>query len=149
MSLEDACESASTRLSHEKSLNKWMIEHITARRATPTDEHQVQALEGDFTHLPLLPSTGTLSLLFWSYFQSACTLWKEVMTDVHSPYESLMRKLDHVIHVTTVIYEQSPQDVQSSIISKFSVSSDNLFTSEKVAIMTCEGTLMTRILLVL
>ena len=61
------------------------------------------------------------------------------MVDISPVNESLMKKLDHALQVTAVIYEQSPQDVQNGIIRNFSLSSDILVMCTRVGVMTCEG----------
>lgn len=116
-----------------------MIEQITASSITLKDGHQIRSLPKCYAHLPLLPSTGTLSCLFWSYFQFTCILWKQVLTDMHTPNELLVRKLDHAIQVATVIYDQSPQDIQNCIIRKFSLSSDILLLCGRLAIAAIQG----------
>ena len=136
---EDTLETAN-RISHEESFTKWMVEHTTACTITCKHKHQSQlpTLNTHSTYLPLLPLSCTLGYLFWIYFQSTCTLWKEVLINGQIVNESLDKKVAHALQVTTMIYEQSPQDVQNDIIRNFSLSSDILVMC-RVGVTTCEG----------
>ena len=117
-----------------------MFEHTTTSTMTK-DMHRLQlpTLDKHSTYLPLIPLSSTLDFLFWIYFQLTCTLWKQVVIDTSPVNESLMKKLDHALQVTTVIYEQSPQDVQNDIVRNFRLSSDILGMFIRIGIIKCEG----------
>ena len=136
---QDELEPLKKKLSDQDLCTAWMIEQITASNIALENEHQIQSLKTCSTHLPLLPSTGTLKCLFWNYFQLTCILWNEILTDKHTRNDSLVRKLGHAVRVATVVFEQSPLDTQSYIIKNFSLSSDILILCGRLAIAAIEG----------
>ena len=137
---EDTLEAANTRIFHEETFTRWMVEHTTASTITHKDMHQLQlsTLDKRCTYFPLLPLSCTLDYLFWIYFQFTCTLWKKVLINGQTVNESFINKVAHALQVTTMIYEQSPQDLQNDIIRNFSLSADILVMC-RVGVTTCEG----------
>lgn len=132
---EHTLEAANSRIYHEESFTRWIV------AITHQDGHQVRlpTLDKHSTYFPLLPLSCTLDYLFWIYFQFTSALWKQVVIDCNTVNESLIKKLDHALQVTTVIYEQSPEDVQNGIIRNFSLSSDIFVMCRRVGDITCEG----------
>ena len=133
-----------TKISDEESCTIWMVQHITASNIMMLqNEHLIQSLYGSSsTHLHL-PATGTLKALFWNHFQLTCILWNQILTDKHVPKDSLIKKLSHATRVATSIFEQSPQDIQSSIIENILSSSNILILCVRVAIAAIQGIIMT------
>ena len=115
-----------------------MIQQVTASNNALESECQIPSVD---TCSRYLPSTGTLTHLFWNYFQLTCILWNQILIDKHMSNDSLMKKITHAIQVATVIFEQSPQDVQSCIIKNFGLNSDTLLICGRVAIAAIEGKL--------
>ena len=83
----------------------------------------------------LLPSASACTTIFWAYLQLTCLLWKRVLNECSLPVEKLM----HATLVTIKLYEQSPSDVQSCIISKFCSSAHILLLCGKISIVAIKG----------
>lgn len=122
------------KISDENSLTEWIVEQtITSKNK----RHQLWSLHS--TGPLLLPSTSTLSCLFWCYLQFTCILWKKVLSDKHNSTKLLLKKLSHAVHVVTMVYEQCPQDLQNVLIEKVCLRSDILLLCGKIAIAAFEG----------
>ena len=137
---QDKLEMLEARISDEELCTMWMIEHITMDSSVTLERKDHPELCS--AHLPILPSTGTLECLFWSYFQLACVLWNQILTDGRNLNALLAKKLGHTVRLATLIFEQSPQDIQDCIIRKICMSSDILLLCGRLAVALIKGMLV-------
>jgi len=84
----------------------------------------------------LLLSASACTTIFWAYLQLTCLLWKRFLNEYIS---LLIEKLMYTALVTVKLYQQSPADVQSCIISQFCSSAHILLLCGKISIVAIKG----------
>lgn len=125
------------KISDECSFTKWIFEQIITSNGKLESGHQFQSFCSNCPFL--LYSTSTLSCLFWCYLQFACILLKQVLSDQHNSTKLLLKKLSHAVHITTIVYEQCPQDSQNFLIEMMCLKPDILLLCGRIAISAIEG----------
>ena len=135
--VEETLVSLNSTISQEELFSKWMVEQVMlAHDDKGTVSQPLPSGNLSQVSTPQLLSTNTCSILFWTYTQLTCLLWKRALNE---KCDLIVEKLQYTVHITVNLYGQSPSDVQCSIISKFCSSPQILLLCSKLAIIAIKG----------
>ena len=125
-----------SKVSQEELVSKWILDQVMIAYDDENILHQLQSSE-DLSEesIPLLPSASACTTMFWACLQLTCLLWKRVL----NKYNISVEKLMYTTLITVKLYEQSPSDVQSCIISKFCSSAHILLLCGKISVVVIKG----------
>ena len=136
LSWESILTSLESNISQEEVFSKWIIEQVIFTSDEKKNLLQLQSSEDlSLVSIPLLPSASACTTIFWAYLQLTCFLWKRILNE----YSISVKKLMYITLITVKLYEQSPSDVQSCIISKFCSSAHILLLCGKISVVTIKG----------
>ena len=137
LSWEKALALIESKVSQEELVSKWIMDIVMIACDDENILLQLQSSE-DLSEesIPLLPSASACTTMFWACLQLTCLLWKRFLNKYNLSVE---KQLTYITLVTVKLYEQSPSDIQSCIITKFCSSAHILLLCGKISVVVIKG----------